>query len=58
MCANPPTLRTAIARRASVTYRKWVKWLEMGHMLGKPPEGRQQHCPLPDPSATHRATMQ
>ena len=46
----------AIAGRVPVIYRKWVKWLEMGQVLGKPPETRQWNCPLSGPFPPHRAT--
>ena len=49
---NTPTLgftTKATAGREPLAYGEWVKWLEMGRVLGKPPESRQQHCPLPSP---------
>ena len=46
---NPTTLgftTRATAGRAPVTYRKQMKWLETGPVLGKPPGARQGHFPL------------
>ena len=51
--ANPRTLgfsTRATGGRATVAYREWVKWLEVGQVPNTPPKARQWHGPLSEPS--------